>query len=104
VGNAHGLEGIAATCFGALLQPPPLAATLVRFGTGIRQGQLRGTYTDAERELMDIVLAVELGDNAVLAVHIPDAVAVGVRPDAIAAVIERRDGTITPPDPAARIG
>jgi 4-carboxymuconolactone decarboxylase len=93
--RVHGLDGIAATYFGALLQSPPLAATLVRFGTGIRQGQLRGTYTDAERELMDIVLAVELGDNAVLAVHIPDAVAVGVRLEAIAAVIERREDDLT---------
>jgi alkylhydroperoxidase family enzyme len=93
--RVHGLDGIAAAYFGALLQSPPLAATLARFGTGIRQGQLRGTYTDAERELMDIVLAVELGDNAVLAVHIPDAVAVGVRPDAIGAVIERRDDDLT---------
>jgi alkylhydroperoxidase family enzyme len=93
--RVHGLDGIAATYFGALLQSPPLAATLVRLGTGIRQGQLRGTYTDAERELMDIVLAVELGDNAILAVHIPDAVAVGVRPEAIAAIIERRERDLT---------
>jgi carboxymuconolactone decarboxylase family protein len=93
--RVHGLDGIAATYFGALLQSPPLAATLVQLGTGIRQGQLRGTYTDAERELMDIVLAVELGDNAILAVHIPDAVAVGVRPDAIAAIIERCDNDLT---------
>ena len=89
--RVHGLDGQAARYFGALLNSPPLAATVAELGTRVRQGQLRGSYTDAERELMDIALAVALGSNAILPIHIPDAVAVGVRPDAIEALLDGRD-------------
>jgi 4-carboxymuconolactone decarboxylase len=68
----------------------------VQFGTRVRQGQLRGTYSDAERELLDIALAVDLRDNAILAVHIPDAIAVGVRPEAIEALLNADDVGLTP--------
>jgi 4-carboxymuconolactone decarboxylase len=93
--RVHGAGGIAATYFGALLRSPPLAATLVRLGTLVRQGGLRGSYTDAERELVDIVLGVDLRSNAILAVHVPDAIAVGVRPEAIEALLDGRDGDLT---------
>jgi 4-carboxymuconolactone decarboxylase len=89
--RVHGLDGPAAQYFGALLNAPPLAAALTDLGTQVRRGMLRGTYTDAERELMDITLAVALGSNSILPIHIPDALAVGVRPEAIDALLERDD-------------
>lgn len=93
--RVHGAAGLPADYFGALLQSPPLAAVLTDFGTLIRTGGLRGTYTDAERELMDIALAVELGSNAILQVHIPDALAVGVPIRAVRALVDRREDTLT---------
>ncbi len=94
-GRVHGAESPAAQYFGALLNSPPLAAALTRLGTEVRRGGLRGTYTDADRELMDIALAVALGSNAILPIHIPDALAVGVRPQAIEALLARRDADLT---------
>lgn len=93
--RVHGAEGLPADYFRALLQSPPLAAVLTDFGTLIRTGGLRGTYTDAERELMDIALAVDLGSNAILQVHIPDALAVGVRTGAVRALVDRREDELT---------
>jgi alkylhydroperoxidase family enzyme len=94
-GRVHGVDGPAAQYFGALANSPPLAAALTRLGTEVRRGGLRGTYTDADRELMDIALAVALGSNAILPIHIPDALAVGVRPQAIEALLARRDEDLT---------
>jgi alkylhydroperoxidase family enzyme len=93
--RVHGVGGQAEKYFGALLNSPPLAASLAELGTQVRRGQLRGTYTDAERELMDIALAVELGSNAILPIHVPDALAVGVRPEAIEALLRRRQDELT---------
>lgn len=93
--RVHGLDGPAADYFGALLNAPPLAAVLTDLGTRVRRGMLRGTYTDADRELMDIALAVELGSNAILPIHIPDSLAVGVRPEAVEALLERDDARLT---------
>jgi hypothetical protein len=93
--RVHGLDGVAAKYFGALLASPPLAAVVAQYGTRVRQGQLRGMYTDAERELMDLALAHELRGSAILPIHIPDAVAVGVRPAAVEAVLGGDDGALT---------
>jgi alkylhydroperoxidase family enzyme len=91
MGRVHGGEGQAAKAFGALLNSPPLAAALTEYGTQVRRGQLRGTYTDAQRELMDISLAVDLASNAILPIHIADALAVGVRPEAVEALLHRHE-------------
>jgi hypothetical protein len=72
--------------FGALLNSPPLAAAVVQLGAVFRTGSLRGTYSDAERELVDVVLGVDLGYNTILKLHLPDMVAVGVRLEAIEAI------------------
>jgi hypothetical protein len=72
--------------FGALLNSPPLAAAVVQLGAVFRTGSLRGTYSDAERELVDVVLGVDLGYNTILKLHLPDMVAVGVRLEAIKAI------------------
>jgi hypothetical protein len=91
----HGLDGVAAQYFGALANTPPLAAVIAQYGTRVRQGQLRGTYSDAERELMDLALAHELRGSAILPIHVPDAVAVGVRPEAVEAVLAGDDAALT---------
>jgi alkylhydroperoxidase family enzyme len=90
-GRVHGAEGQAAKAFGALLNSPPLAAALTEYGTQVRRGQLRGTYTDAQRELIDISLAADLASNAILPIHIADALAVGVRPEAVEALLHHHE-------------
>lgn len=82
--------------FGALLNSPPLASGIVRLGTLVRQGELRGSYTDAERELVDVVLGTDFKYNGLFTVHLPDAVAVGVRLEAIDAIRAGREEELTP--------
>ena len=72
--------------FGALLNSPPLAAAMVQLGAVYRTGSLRGSYTDADRELVDVVLGVDLDYNTILKLHLPDMIAVGVRLEAIEAI------------------
>jgi hypothetical protein len=72
--------------FDALLNSPPLAAAVVELGRVFRTGALRGTYSDADRELVDMVLGTDLGYNTIVKLHIPDALAVGVRLEAIEAI------------------
>jgi alkylhydroperoxidase family enzyme len=81
--------------FEALMNAPELAAAIVRLGQVIRGGQVRGTYSDAERELVDMVLATDMGCNAIFTVHIPDAIAVGVRPEAIEAIRKGHEEDLT---------
>ncbi len=81
---------------GALLNAPQAAAALNRLGAIARTGSLRGSYTDAERELADVVLSVDLGYNGVLPIHLPDMFAVGVRPDAIDAIRSGRESELEP--------
>lgn len=77
--------------FGALLNSPPLAAALVNLGRAAREGEKRGYYSDAERELVDVVFSVDFGYNAILYLHIPDAIACGVRLEAIDALRAGRE-------------
>jgi hypothetical protein len=79
---------------GALLNAPQAAAALNRLGAIARTGSLRGSYSDAERELADVVLSVDLGYNGVLPIHLPDMFAVGVRPDAIDAIRSGRESDL----------
>ncbi len=81
---------------GALLNCPPLAAGLGRLGAVARTGSRRGSFTDAERELADVVLCVDLGYNGVLPIHLPDMFAVGVRPEAIDAIRSHREEDLAP--------
>jgi hypothetical protein len=81
--------------WGALLNAPSVAYGLAEMGRLVREGQLRGSYSDAQRELVDMVLCTDLGYNAILALHIPDALAVGVRMEAIDAIRARHDDDLT---------
>jgi hypothetical protein len=80
----------------ALLNAPQAAAALNRLGAVARTGSRRGSYTDAERELADVVLSVDFGYNGVLPIHLPDMFAVGVRPDAIDAIRDGREESLEP--------
>jgi hypothetical protein len=81
--------------FGALLNSPTVAASFASLGRVMREGQVRGTYSDADRELVDMVLSVDFDYRAILALHIPDAIAVGVRLEAIEALWEGREEDLT---------
>jgi hypothetical protein len=91
----HGLDSNPANYFKAVLNAPPLAQSIVQFGRLIREGQVRGSYTDAERELVDFVYGEDLGYRGHYAVHLPDAFAVGVRPEAIEALRSGREHELT---------
>ena len=83
--------GKADVFYGALLNSPTLADLLndsVRYLVG---AAARGTFSHADREWVDMVLAQELGWDAVFYGHMPDAVALGVRPEAIKALRTQRD-------------
>jgi hypothetical protein len=81
--------------FYALLNSPVAAAGLVDMGRIVREGQRRGSYTDAQRELVDMVFATDLGYNTILHLHLPDAVAVGVRIEAIDAIRSGEESALT---------
>lgn len=93
--RVHGLDSNPARYFGAILNAPSLTDGIVRLGTLVRQGQLRGSYTDAERELVDVVYGEDLGYRGHYTVHIPDCFAVGVRPEAIDALRSGREHELT---------
>ncbi|MCR5879552.1 hypothetical protein [Phenylobacterium sp. J367] len=73
--------------FGALLNSPPLAQALADLGRVVRESQLRGAFSDAERELVDMILSVDLDYWTIGLLHLPDALAVGVRPEAIRGLV-----------------
>jgi hypothetical protein len=89
------LEGSAAY-FNALLNSPEMAAGIANMGMLVRtRGVGENSYTHADRELADMVLTHDYGYKAVLEIHIPDALAVGVRLDAIDALLHGRDEELT---------
>jgi hypothetical protein len=81
--------------FGALLNSPTMAATVARLGRFMREGQLRETYSDGDREWVDMVISIDFDYRAIMALHIPDALACGVRLEAIEALWERREHDLT---------
>lgn len=73
--------------WGALLNSPQLCALAAQLGTFVRTvGDTEGSYSHTEREFVDQVLSVDWDTNVVLAMHVPDAVATGVRIEAIEAL------------------
>ena len=82
--------------FGMLLNSPPLAAALTRLSVLVRTtGGREGTYSHVDREFVDQVLSVDWGTNIVMRTHLPDALAAGVRPEAILALREGREEDLT---------
>lgn len=82
--------------FGALLNSPLIAVGMSDLGAVYRtRGEYEGGMTHADREWIDMVMSDELGINWVLYVHAPDAAASGVRPEAILAVVQANEETLT---------
>lgn len=82
--------------FGAMLNSPLVAAGMSDLGAVYRtRGEYEGGMTHADREWVDMVICDELVCNWVLYVHAPDAVASGVRADAILAVVQGREQDLT---------
>jgi len=80
----------------ALLNSPPWAAALTRIGTLIRTSSERGdTYSHFEQEWADQVISYHLEYYGFLAMHTLDAVAYGIRIEAIDALREGRDDALT---------
>jgi hypothetical protein len=97
VGRAERMgEGYAdaQTYWSALLNSPAFAAALARLGTAAR-AERPGGYTHAERELVDMVLSFDWDYRGVLGIHVPDAVALGTRLEAIEALREGREEDLT---------
>jgi alkylhydroperoxidase family enzyme len=82
--------------FGGMLNAPSVAEAISHLGHVIRSGASADYFTNAERELIDMVLAVEMDQAAVFAGHLPDAIAYGVRPEAVQAICDRDMGPLTP--------
>jgi hypothetical protein len=82
--------------FDALLASPPLAALLSRFGKSfMKLGGREGTWSFADHEFVDCILSFELGYRGFLAFHAPQAVAEGVRPEALIALRHGDDDALT---------
>jgi hypothetical protein len=83
--------------FGALLNSPRLVGIASQMGTFVRGvGADGGSYSHADREFVDQVLSVDFRTNVVQAFHIPDAVAMGVRVEAIEALRHGHEEQLTP--------
>jgi hypothetical protein len=82
--------------FAAMLNSPLISAGMSNLGVVYRT---RGEFDDGmehrDREWVDMVLCDEVECFWVLYVHAPDAVAVGVRPEAILAMVEGRHDDLT---------
>jgi hypothetical protein len=82
--------------FEVLLWWPAYAANRKALSTLVRSAGERGnTYTHVDRELVDQVLMPHMKTNHVARVHIPDALASGVRLEAIEALRKGRDEDLT---------
>jgi hypothetical protein len=76
--------------FGALLKAPLIADHISELGVYYRtRGEVAGSFSHADREWVDVVLGQHLGFN--MWGHILDGVAVGVRAEAIMAILEHRE-------------
>lgn len=78
--------------YGRLLLAPGLANHLSEMGRLVRRaGDRSDSYTHREREFVDQVLSADLETNVIQPHHIPDAVAAGVRIEAIEALHHGRE-------------
>jgi hypothetical protein len=83
--------------FRALLNSPLIADHISELGVVYRtRGASPGSYQHRDREWVDMVLAVELGMDFICFAHVLDAVAVGVRPEAVRALLDGRDDRLEP--------
>ncbi len=82
--------------FGVLLSTPPLAAPIVSLSRRVRhRGEVGGSYSHADREFVDHVLMSDWSANQFRAIHVADALAAGVRLEAIEALMDGREDELT---------
>jgi alkylhydroperoxidase family enzyme len=82
--------------YSLMLHSPEMAYHLTQMGRLVRAvGLTPGSYSHYDREFVDQVLCPLLGTNLVLTGHIPDALAAGVRIEAIDALQHGRDEDLT---------
>jgi hypothetical protein len=73
--------------WGALINSPQMCAIAARMGNFVRTaGERDDTYKHWERELVDQVFSKDWKTNVVQELHIPDALAAGVRMGAVEAI------------------
>lgn len=83
----------------AMLHSPPFALQRSQLSTLLRAAPDRaGSFSHAEREWVGMVLAAELGTYGVALIHAAEAVRVGVRPEAIEAVLMVDGEGLTAPE------
>jgi hypothetical protein len=81
---------------GALLWWPGYAGNRAEQSTLVRTaGDRPNTYSHADREWVDQVLAVHMGTNVIQRHHVPDAIAAGVRLEAIEGIRAGREEELT---------
>jgi hypothetical protein len=82
--------------YGRLMLSPRMGNQLSEMGRIVRARGDRGdTYSHADREFVDQVLSADMGTNIVQAMHLPDALAVGVRLEAVEALRAGREEDLT---------
>jgi hypothetical protein len=82
--------------FGALLNSPLIAGGIRDLGVVYRtRGEFPDGMSHADREWIDMVMSEELDCNWVLYVHALDAVAGGVRPEAILSLLQGKEAKLT---------
>lgn len=82
--------------FQALLHSPLIAGGMSDLGVIYRtRGEFADGMSHADREWIDMVMSEELRCNWVLYVHAPDAVAQGIRAEAILALLRGEETTLT---------
>jgi hypothetical protein len=82
--------------WGALLYSPPMAAITIQMGRFVRAAaDGPDTYSHADREFVDQVLAADWKTNVVQGHHVPDAVSSGVRIEAIDALLRGSEEELT---------
>lgn len=82
--------------FQALLHSPLIAAGMSDLGVVYRtRGEFADGMSHADREWIDMVMSEELRCNWVLYVHAPDAVAQGIRVEAILALLRGQEEQLT---------
>jgi hypothetical protein len=83
--------------FGILMHSPRLSDRLSDLGMFFRsRGETDNSFGHKDREWIDMTLGHELGCKGVIYSHLCDAVAVGVRPEAVKALREGRDADLAP--------
>ncbi len=81
-----------------LLQSPELARIVAELTSFFMLGEVRGSYSNRQRELVDITLTAELRTALAAFMHVSDAVGVGIDPDTIEAILDGVHERLVPVD------